>query len=61
MLGLGLRRAGCLAESEGQGQTEDGAEDMMLEVTEYGGEGINGDVSRHSRLSFVRRVSIIDY
>lgn len=52
----GVRSTGSLAELEGCGQTEDGAETMMLEVTEYCGHGINGDPRRHCRRSFVRRV-----
>lgn len=31
----GVSSTGNLAELEGWGQTEDGAEDMVLEVTEY--------------------------
>lgn len=56
MLGGGARSTGCLAELEGWEKTEDGAEDMILEATEYCGHGINGDVRRHSKWSFVRRL-----
>lgn len=51
-----VRSIGCLAELEGWEQTGDGAEDVMVEVTECCGHRMNGVVRRHSRQSFVRRL-----
>jgi hypothetical protein len=52
----GVRSTGSYAELEDYGQTEDGAEATILEVTEYCGHEISGDVRRHSRRPLVRRV-----